>query len=139
MDINKKLFLIQGIFFYESTTPGVGYRPGIGEVMVMRDGKYYSLFNGIIAPIIGDETQYGGNLSDYFGQSTISDVRISDRGLSFNKKYNDSEKIIKYTFKKMGELYIGSYKGQKIKGIARCILNEINEEFFADEDGNKPQ
>ncbi len=138
MNINKKLFLIQGIFFYESTAPDIAYKPAEGAVVVMRDGKYYSLFSGVIAPVIGNETQYGGSLSDYFGPSTISNIRISDQKLSFDKKYDNSEKIIKYNFKKVGRLYVGSYKGYKIKGIARCILNEIGEDFFADENGNKP-
>ncbi len=139
---NQTLYLIHGIYFYEASLPGIGYKPGIGEAVIMRHGNCYSLFSGVIAPLLNstpDKNEYGGNLTDYFGESFLTDVKISTNKLSFKKTYKDSKNILKYSFKKEGDVWLGSYKGKNIKGLAKCFLQKIDESFFADENGNKPE
>ncbi len=136
MKTKQQIFLIHGIYFYEGAMPGIGHEPGIGEIVVTRHTGAYSLFSGVIAPHKDDGTTYGGELSDYFGESTLSEVEISDNTLSFLKTYKVSGYTSLYTFKRAGPLWFGSWgsRSGSDNGCARCIVHSVTESFFHVED-----
>jgi hypothetical protein len=126
-------YLIQGLFFQNRQWLGLGYKPADGVVAVIRNGLCQFMYAGAIwqdpAHVMGGLT---GHMLDTFGNSILSDIYIDDGVIRFKKKYDSRPDTIQYVFeKKDGNSWVGEYTGSAVgKGISRCVLTEVSDEFF---------
>ncbi len=126
----KKLYLIQGIIFQNDHVLGIGYKPDIGTAVTIQKAMLYAVFNGVIGPL-NEEGDYGGEMNDKWGESSITNFKISDTELSFTKQYKNRPPI-EYLFdEKEGSTWIGTYQGQDCgTDDSKCFVTEIDESFF---------
>ena len=79
---------------------------------------------------LGNKIKYG-ELTDRFGRSHLSGDITPDIKFDFVKRYNDDpdHNYLNYSFKKEGNLYIGSYIGKDINegvdGKAICVIQSL--------------
>ena len=93
MHTERKLYLIQGVFF-------------------QADLKH--LFSGMIYPADDGGDGYDGLLHDEFGYSKLTNISVSDDRIAFTKRYRDRENHeTHYTLKKIPDkhMWIGRYGG----------------------------
>jgi hypothetical protein len=127
------MYFIQGVFYQNSEGLDVACKPGEGMVAVIRKALYQYTYAGFIwkekENLMGELV---GDMQDYYGLSNLSTIHVSDRQISFIKKYHDRKDWISYVFtKKDGNTWVGQYDGSETgKGVTRCILTEVNEDFF---------
>lgn len=119
------IHLVQGFFFQDQPHVGLGMGGrGEGVVAVFTNAKCRFMFAGVIHP---DETTstntLTGELSDHFGTSTLTDVRLTISELSFNKRYDGRQYGIHYTFYRRGAIWVGEYFHEATGGgVANCII-----------------
>lgn len=132
----EKVYLIQGIFFFENSGLDIGFDKKIGERAMIQKQPTYALFSGVISSCTDGSDKLGGIINDSFGDAELVDIIISDNAVSFTKRYLKGHGLIHYEFsKKAGDnIFQGKYKGKShgkgICGLAKCILNVIDESFF---------
>jgi len=125
----NEVFLIQGLFFTEDYALGIGFDPEIGERVIMKPAMFRTMFAGIIKLDEGGNGE--GALFDYYGDSILTNIKLTEEKLNFVKKYNNRNDIICYKLKKVAGLWVGFYNGQATgKGAVRCILQATDEKFF---------
>ncbi len=128
--MKKQLYLIQGIIFQNGNILGTAYKPGIGVAVSIQKVMIYAICNGIVGPSAVKEI-YNGHMTDKWGESGITDFKISDTELSFTKNYANRPPIEYYFDKKEGNIWLGSYQGRDCgTGDSKFIVTEINESFF---------
>ena len=122
-------YLIQGLFFQVFEGVDVGYDPNQGPraMVVTAEGQF--MFAGAIWEKDG---KLVGKIKDGFGLSDICDISVGDNGIRFTKKYDHKETLIHYEFGiKDGNSWVGTYEGSEAgRGVGRCILTEVPENFF---------
>ncbi|MDP3987115.1 MAG: hypothetical protein Q8P81_02710 [Nanoarchaeota archaeon] len=97
--------------------------------------EYYDIVGVILQPfhenvIFGgtnlrhDGRRITGRLEDIYGESSIrGSLSLSQREMSFRKIYEGSEEIVEYQFKKIGDLWVGTYRwGGALQGESLCEL-----------------
>ena len=123
----KQLLAIFGAFFEDESASRTQEDPlgtPPGEGWAIRTYGFYGTLN------VGEEG--GGQLTDEHGKSTLSDVAVGERQLTFTKKYKGREDVIKYTLQQ-GEdgIWKGRYHGSFVgEGEVKCILTPIPENFM---------
>lgn len=126
-------FLIQGMFFQNNHWLGLETRPIDGVVTMIYSGLCQYMFAGAMWQdpnhVLGDLT---GHMQDSFGNSVLSDIRISESEVTFTKAYDRKEDLIRYTFKRQeGQIWIGEYEGEACgTGVSSCIITKVDSEFF---------
>lgn len=129
-------FLIQGIFFQNQQWLGLGVRQIEGVIAVVHSGLCQFIYAGVMwqdpEHVMGGLT---GHMQDACGNSALSDIYVSEFEVRFTKKYERRKDVIRYTFKvRDGQTWVGEYEGEACgKGISRCLITEVGEEFFQPE------
>lgn len=95
---------------------------GIGQFMF--NGALWQDPNGIKGTL-------SGHLEDRFGRSKLTHVELDANHFVFAKRYHNRPPI-HYTFRfKEGLTWVGEWSGRDAgRGIARCLLTEVPDEFF---------
>ena len=135
-------FLIQGFFFQEHILLGVApwsesedQDEDEGELgIVMHPELMAHMWSGVI--FTNPETdQLSGELIDDFGESTLANIELTPDRISFIKQYDNRRDNIFYSFTPEKSYWVGKYSGELVgKGVARCILTELPDAFFAFEE-----
>jgi hypothetical protein len=127
----EKLYSLQGIIFQKGLVLGLGEKSGIGIAVKIQQAINYGMFHAIVGPSEEDPKILCGHMSDRWGNSKITDFKISEEELSFTKWY-ENRPPIDYTFVfKKENVYHGVYEGDDCgTGLCKCIVNEINKSFF---------
>lgn len=127
----KKLLSIQGVFFQGVFDPFIAQKPGIGTAVALRKIVEYSMYYAIVYPHDTHDDIFVGAMSDRYGYSTITELKISDTELSFTKTY-DGRPPIYYSFTKTSDnTWEGTWQGTDCgNGTSRCIITEIDESFL---------
>ncbi len=133
-------FLIQGVFFQDRSALGIAYQPIVGATVVVRSGISQFMYAGAMwhDPDRGKAGELTGRMQDYFGCSYLADIVISDDKMNFTKTYEDERRVehpIIYTFfVRDGNTWVGEYSSAEVGlGVTRCILTEVDDEFFLPE------
>ena len=125
-----KVLFINGVFFQNREQLEIGEDPSCGTAVFI----HKDLFRYVYAGVIWTEPSGGlrGLVQDAFGEAELSHITISDTEISFTKKYFKRDYYIEYFFRiRNGNTWVGDYKGVATgNGISRCILTEIEDEFF---------
>lgn len=126
-------YMIQGFFFQERTRLGIDYAYVDGPIAIVRQDMVRDMFAGLI----GSESEFSdeltGSLMDRFGPSELSDIRLNDDELEFDKTYQRRNDSIRYTFRRDGDLWIGRYQGELVgEGCANCILTAVPNRILQD-------
>lgn len=124
---DKYIYLLQGLYFNEILSYGIGIKPGIG--VVREDSLPYHFFQGMVT--VQPEHTVCGYIKDKFGEADIYNFRISEKKMSFRKCYKDRSAIY-YSFDKFADgFWVGSYTGTDVgKGKVHCLVTSVNEGFF---------
>lgn len=133
MDHSNSVYLLQGLFYQDVVTYGIGQKPGVGEAAYCTSNLHHVLFSGVIAPPPNDlKGPLAGALQDHFGMSTLSEVTLSEEKLEFTKRYDKRRDEIRYLFeKKDGDLWIGTWDGLRVgTGFAKCLVTAVTKDFF---------
>ena len=133
MEHYKNVYIVQGLFYMDRQTYGIGQKPGIGEAVYLTNDLFHTLFSGVIAqePYHQMGPLYGA-LQDQFGISNLTDVELSDDVFTFTKQYEKRKDTIQYSFeKKLGQLWIGTLEGAVAgSGFAKCLITSVKKDFF---------
>lgn len=124
------IFLIQGCFFQNQTWLGIGMSTE-GCVATLERGLIWDMYAGIIRPNPNFPPQLIGGMVDHYGESTLSDVEVSNIQVGFVKKYDRRQDTIRYLFKvKDGNTWVGEYSGEAVgRGLSRCIITQVDDSF----------
>lgn len=129
--------LIQGFFFQFKMGLGTGFDESGEERAIVHGGLCRFMFAGIIFP--DRESSLGGmvgEMNDDWGYSLLSDVRISADEVSFVKRYEDRDDVIRYKFRREGSLWTGEFEGSFVgRGGAKCMITEAPEGLFVPHGG----
>lgn len=88
--------------------------------LILQPGYPNCLFDGDL--VFKDERAFQGRLSDKWGLSQIEGT-LSEEELEFRKRYDHKNSPILYSFRKEGDLWIGSYIGETTGvGGAQCEI-----------------
>ena len=88
--------------------------------IILQPGYPNCLFDGDLD--FKDEHAFHGRLSDRWGLSEVKGV-MSENELHFRKKYDHRNSLTLYSFRKEGDLWIGSYIGETTGiGGAQCEI-----------------
>lgn len=129
-NIMEKFYTIQGIIFQQGRIFGLGNKLGIGTAVKIQEAMIYAMFHAVIGPSEEGES-FCGHMSDRWGNSAITNFKISDEELSFTKHYEDRPPINYLYGKKDGNVWFGGYAGINCgRGISKCVVLPINEYFF---------
>jgi hypothetical protein len=133
----SELYLIQGVFFQERQSLEVAHLPVEGAVAVVRDCLHHFMFAGILE--VDPEkvlSGYRGAMQDYFGESQVSNGRLTEDTLYFTKKYQHRSDTIEYKLtKEDSRTWVGEYNGLVTgTGRVRCLLTPITSDFFRSPD-----
>lgn len=130
--IMKEIYSIQGIIFQEGSVFGLGHKPGIGTAVTIQKAMLYSMFHAVVGPSDDGKTLCG-HMNDQWGDSEITNFKISEEEMSFTKKYANRPPI-NYLFQpssNKNSVWLGKYIGFDCgKGVAKCIVVPIDENFF---------
>lgn len=128
--MEKKLFLIQGLFFTRDYALSVKHDPEIGERVAMDQAVFRTMFSGVIK-FIEESAKYEGALTDHYGSSILFDIELSEDKFIFKKRYEHRRDVILYQLEKDGDVWIGSYGGPAVgAGAVRCQLIPVDEDYF---------
>jgi len=126
----KKLYSIQGIIFQQGYVFGLGNKPRVEIAVKIQETMIYAMFQAVVGPSEEDES-FCGHMNDKWGNSKITNFKISDEVLSFTKMYKNRPPINYFYDKKDGDVWFGGYIGIDCgRGISKCIVVPINEYFF---------
>ncbi len=125
--MKTQLYSIQGIIFQSGHTHGIGYKPGIGEAVTIQDAMIFAMYHGVVS----EEETLCGHMHDKWGDSQVTNFKVSETELTFSKFY-DRRPEIRYRFiKKTDDVWFGSWEGEDCgTGQSKCILTPIDESFF---------
>jgi hypothetical protein len=124
--------LIQGFFWQHREWIETGMDQ-MGDVAAMvASGRCRFMFAGTIFPASGNVLDtLVGDMTDDFGRSTLSEVILMPREVTFVKKYDDRPAVINYRFVRDGGIWIGEFAGGEVRlGKARCVITEVPDIFF---------
>ncbi|MES3005586.1 MAG: hypothetical protein V4664_01415 [Patescibacteria group bacterium] len=111
--------MIQGVFFFA----------------YFEEPLLYYHFAGMIHPSEDEASILVGQLTDKFGDSTLSDVCIGDEEITFTKQYARRRDIIHYCLRKAStplNLWVGTYKGTGTgTGRVNCLITEVPMGFLS--------
>lgn len=140
--MKDEIYLLQGVFFFEDSSLGIGYDLLIGERATIQTFQAYATFQAVISPYVDGCEGFGGGMSDRFGESLLSDVKISEKKISFAKQYKNRPPIY-YQFENKGgkgTWWEGTYKGKDTgEGLAHCLVQIVNNSFFMPESIKCPE
>lgn len=126
--------LIQGFFFQHQAFFQIVQRAESegGAGVIIQPGLMRCIFSGVISQ--DPRNALGGllgEMTDYFGESILSDIRLTENCFTFQKKYNDRPDSIQYIFRKEKSFWTGEWQGLAVgKGKAVCITTKVPESFF---------
>jgi hypothetical protein len=125
------MYLIIGVWFQKRTGLGIAY-DHTGAVPVWQTAICRSMYSGGFGRSPADSRIFTGNMVDPAGPSELSDITLSEKELSFTKRYYHRDDLIKYTFKKQsGGTWKGNYFGHACgTGFSRCVINQVSEDFL---------
>ncbi len=133
------MFLVQGVFFQLCGGLGTSWNGGDLQAVWRTQFRFF-VFHGVFGRQ-PDEPQgeLSGETCDEFGEAEISNIRLSDAELRFDKKYKTRpNEPIEYIFRKqMDWAWEGVYEGvycdpaQNHCGNARCVLVEVPDDFLS--------
>lgn len=131
MDHSESIYLIQGLFYQDRITYGIGYKPEVGEAVYCKSAVQYTLFSGVIT-LNANTDILEGELQDTFGNSTLTEINFSWEKLEFVKKYDGRRDTIGYVFdKKDGDIWVGTWNGARVgAGFAKCLVTAVSKDFF---------
>jgi hypothetical protein len=123
---------IHGFFFQERLSFDVRHRAEVdgGVGVIIQSGLMRDMFAGFIFP---RELDLIGRMADPCGESELSNIMISvaRKEMSFTKKYLKRADTIDYSFKLVGEIWVGGYEGNAVgAGGATCIITEVPDKLF---------
>ena len=124
-------YLIQG-FFFQNTVMLDPDRDLFINTMV-RLGLLRIMFSGVLGPASETNSEIIGVTNDVYGEAELDQMKITDKTLSFRKKYTRKHGLtIHYTFSKQRDgSWSGDWTGPATgSGTARCILVSILESFL---------
>ena len=126
------MILIQGVFFQNQEWLDLATKPVDGVVAVIKRGLIFMLYAGVIKLNSDPIPQLEGEMFDYYGISTLSDITVNETGLSFTKQYKNRPDTIRYTFTdREGITWAGRYAGEAVgSGISRCVITEVGDSFM---------
>ncbi len=126
-----KIFAIAGTFFQKIGQLSIRHLSETegGTVAVINEESMSHAFSGHCS--LREEDGYlEGLMIDTYGPSDFSGVLLDDR-LSFRKYYLLTGNYVRYTYKKCGSVWIGTYEGDVVpQGPTRCFVTEITENLF---------
>jgi hypothetical protein len=125
--------LIQGFFFQNQHWLSIVHRSEVegGVGVAINEGLCKYMYSGVIFPNPHNKHELIGEMSDYFGESKLFDVKITQEKAQFAKKYDDYNEVIYYKFKREIELWVGEYYGSATGGGgAKCIIIEAPDNLF---------
>ncbi len=136
--MERNLYALQGIIFQQGKIFGTAYDQSIGIVATIKDAMIFAMFHGIVGSSKDNEKGFCGSMNDKWGESKITNFRLSDSELSFTKQYlikgmpYTGRPVIEYVFdKKEGGIWFGTYSGQDCgEGKSKCVVTKIKESFF---------
>ncbi len=123
-------YWIQGLFFQPAQD--VVLDPTNVRILVEEYLGQHMFHGSIWQDLESPDKRLVGVIDDHFGTADLSDIRLSDSGLAFTKKYRDRPDKIHYIFERRdGQTWIGTYTGVITgKGLVRCLMTELPDEFF---------
>jgi hypothetical protein len=125
--------MLSGIFFQHQKWLEIGMGPE-GSAVFIEEGLCQFAYAGFIYSdrhnLLG---ACAGGMIDRFGPSVLSEILLLPEDISFNKQYSHSNNPpIKYSLKKQGEFWTGTYSSPKVgTGNTRCLINEIPKDFLS--------
>lgn len=127
----EKLYALQGIIFQKGFSFAIGEKPGIGTAAKIEQTFNYGMFHAVIGPSSENPEILCGHMSDRWGNSIITDFMISEKELSFAKRYTNRPAIHYIFGNKEDGTWKGIYEGPDCgRGTCKCVVIEINESFF---------
>ena len=121
-------YIVIGFFVQNIAVVGIGVNSETREPkIVVISGKTTFDFCGSFN--LKDTT---GEMFDYYGKSSLSDVLLEGEILSFGKSYSRAGgNVLKYVFRKRSEdFFDGSYTSIKqINGVARCMIFPVTKKL----------
>ena len=127
----KKLLLIQGVFFQAARGFNVGYDSEMGAVATIAKVLKQGVYHAIVGHDDGSsEKVFSGQMHDYVGYSTVTDLEMTETKLSFTKQYPGRQPI-SYVFNiKEGNVWTGTWEGPDCGcGVTNCIVTEVSDTF----------
>jgi hypothetical protein len=91
----EKIYLINGLIFQHGHVfYSIDEMSGIGDAVKMQTALMYASFIGVISNKVSDPTQLVGVANDRWGEAIITDFVITDKKITFTKKYRDRKDLI---------------------------------------------
>lgn len=129
--IMKKFYLIQGVIFQEGSFFSLGNKLEIGVAVKIHKAMFYAMFHAVVGSSDDEKEVFCGQMNDKWGDSEITDFKMSKKELSFTKKYENRPPINYFFNIKAGNVWMGRYTGADCgKGTSKCIVTPVNEYFF---------
>ena len=140
------LILIQGCSFQNCAELAIGFHSeGVATAVPLGKFNMRWLYSGAIYPVVpGDDMsgELAGELSDVYGLSVLSEIKIAPGTIEFNQKYIGRFDLIHYEFELKpvdsdghGTYWAGHYSGQLLgRGISNCIITDVPDDFFSYDD-----
>ncbi len=130
------IHLIQGVLFQKVSKNRLAFSRVTQEPFLMlRCVIVHSMYMGMFGPDPNPpgKSVLAGRMNDHYGNSILTDIKITDSELSFTKKYDHREDLIYYKFRKQEDgTWKGAYKGKATgHGKSRCILTSVSPSFTA--------
>lgn len=127
----KKLYFLQGIIFANGLIAGSSGEQSIGIAPKIKRAVRTGVFQAITG-LEEDPENLSGYMNDYWGNSKVTNFKISDEELSFTKNYEDNSTVMNYLYnKKDGEVWLGEYTSTDCgNGTSKCIVVPIDENFL---------
>lgn len=132
--MKKKLYSLFGVFFQNKKGIITAHDPIIGTRAFIEETMKRSTFYALLGEE-DDRADISGMMNDVFGDSEITDFTIDDSTMSYRKRYIHRSDVIEYVFNtKEGNTWYGTWSGPSVgTGTAKCIVTEIDEQFFQPE------
>ena len=127
----QTVYLIQGYFFQNRQSLGLGYQSGEGVVAMVHRGMCRDMFAGVIYadPELLDDLS--GTMQDAVGTSRLTNIFFDGKNLDYTKRYDGRRDDIEYTYRLEDGLWIGSFIGEHVgQGEATCMLTVAQERLF---------
>lgn len=127
------MYAINGVFFQQHQSIGVGYRSGDGAVAVVHEGIYYFTFSGLIGPDPNSViAELIGRSQDAAGYASLSEIEVHEEEILFTKLYDRRGDAIFYRLRKQEDgTWAGTYAGEEAgTGVVRMVLAKLPDDFL---------
>jgi hypothetical protein len=127
-----KILSIAGTFFQRSERLSISHQSETegGTVAIITEELMSHVFSGHCS-LREEDGYFEGVMIDTYGPSDFRGILLDDR-LTFWKYYLRTRNGVSYTYKKCGNIWIGTYEGDVVpQGPTRCVITEISENLFA--------